>query len=51
MPAFQMQNQFRLDQQAVMQFLGAEGCQPDGILGRLCSAYGNACVSKIMVIE
>jgi hypothetical protein len=34
------------DQRAVIQFLGAEGCQPMEIHQRMKAMYSNACMSE-----
>jgi hypothetical protein len=42
MPAFQVQNPSRQDQQAVIQFLGAEDCQTAEINGSMLDPPGSS---------
>jgi transposase len=46
---YQISHPSKQDQRAVIQFLGAEGCQPAKIHQRMQTVYGNACVSKTTV--
>ena len=46
---YQILHPSKQDQRAVIQFLGAEGCQPVEIYHRMQAVYGNACVSKTTV--
>lgn len=46
---YQILQPSKQDQRAVIQFLGAEGCQPVEIYHRMQAVYGNACVSKTTV--
>lgn len=46
---YQIPHPSKQDQRAVIQFLGAEGCQPAKIHQRMQAVYGNACVSKTTV--
>jgi transposase len=46
---YQIPHPSKQDQRAVIQFLGAEGCQPANIHRRMQAVYGNACVSKTTV--
>lgn len=46
---YQIPHPSKQDQRAVIQFLGAEGCQPAKIYQRMQAVYGNACVSKTTV--
>lgn len=48
---YQIPHPSKLDQRAVIQFLGAEGCQPAKIHQRMRAVYGNACVSKTTVAD
>lgn len=48
---YQILHPSKWDQRAVIQFLGAEGCQPVVIYHRMQAVYGNACVSKTTVNE
>jgi transposase len=48
---YQIPHPSKQDQRAVIQFLGAEGCQPGKIHQRMQAVYGNACVSKTTVTD